>query len=177
MNILVKYEHYLLYLKENNNSDYLDRENKYRIWTKSKSLILNKFKINEEIFEGTPTEYNIVQSDNVFIITFKTKSNTEYRFDLLEEPNTKIYHLAFSLKDSDEENYEKATDLNESIEVFSKLIWILKDIKINVDEFCIGATGNPKKDKIYEYMMRFVKDWKKRKNNHYPLGWAIYFKI
>ena len=104
MNILVKYEHYLLYLKENNNSDYLDRENKYRIWTKSKSLILNKFKINEEIFEGTPTEYNIVQSDNVFIITFKTKSNTEYRFDLLEEPNTKIYHLAFSLKDSDEEN-------------------------------------------------------------------------
>jgi hypothetical protein len=67
--------------------------------------------------------------------------------------------------------------LNESIEVFSRLSWILKHIDLDVDEYCIGATGDKKKDSIYEYMMRFVNSWTKRECENYKLGWALYFNI
>ena len=56
---------------------------------------------------------------------------------------------------------------------------ILKDInnKLNVDEYCIGATDNESKNHIYEYMMRFISGWEKRETDQYDLGWAIYFKL
>lgn len=177
MDILVKYEDYLKYIIENQ-SEYLDKKNKYRIWSPSKSSIINEFKpVNEEIFNGTKTEYKLVEVESGYLITFFTNSQMEYRFDLFKEPNTNIYHLGFSISNVQQSDYEKVTDVNESIELFSRLTWILKDLKIRVDEFCIGATGNPKKDRIYEYMMRFVDSWQKRKSDHYPLGWALYFKL
>lgn len=43
--------------------------------------------------------------------------------------------------------------------------------------YCIGATGNPSKDNVYKYMMRFVSNWDKRNTDQYELGCAIYFKI
>lgn len=176
MNILVKYEDYKSYV-EIHKSPYLDKKNKYRIWSKSKDFILNGFEeINEEIFNGTETDYNLTKNGDNYLIIFNTKSGNEYRFDIIKEPNTKIYHLAFSLSKSSEFDYEKMTDMNESIEVFSRLVWILKDANLDVEEYCIGATGT-KKDKIYEYMMRFVKSWDKRENKHYKLGWALYFKL
>ena len=177
INVLVKFEHYIKYVNENN-SYYLDRKNKYRIWTKSKEFVLNGFNpINEEIFNGTETKYNVNKNEHNYCLTFKTKSETEYRFDIRKEPNTNIYHLMFSLNGINIDDYEKLTESDESIEVFSKLIWILKDLNLEVNEYCIGATGNKKKDSIYEYMMRFVKSWEKRNTNQYKLGWALYFKI
>lgn len=33
------------------------------------------------------------------------------------------------------------------------------------------------KDNIYQYLMKYVSGWEKRKTDQYDLGWAIYFKI
>lgn len=135
--------------------------------------------INEEIFEGTPTKYDIVNFDSdKILIKFSTKSQTECRLDLFKEPGTNIWHIGFSLyKNELESGYHNRTNKNEAIEVFSKLIWILQDLKLDVDEYCIGATGDSSKDATYKYMMRFVSEWEKRDTNQYNLGWALYFKI
>ena len=184
--ILVKIEDYKKYTSKYNTDKLSD---KYIIYTNSSfpkfvRENINQFfpewsekKINEEIFNGTPTEYKIIKSDsNNILIRFSSKSNTDYRLDLLKEPNNNIWHIAFSLFNSTDDNYHNQTNNNESIEVFSKLIWILRDISLNVDEYCIGATGS-KKDNIYQYMMRFISGWEKRETDQYPLGWAIYFRI
>lgn len=177
MDILVKFEDYISYV-EKYDTTYLDKKNKYRIWCKTKDFMLNGFHpVNEEIFDGTMTEYNSQKKGENYLVTFQSRSKQEYRLDLIREPNTKIYHIAFTLSNRNMDNYEKLTDLGESIEVFSRLSWILKDLNLDVDEYCIGATGDKKKDSIYEYMMRFVKSWNKRNCNSYKLGWALYFKI
>ena len=129
---------------------------------------LPKFlKTNEEIFEGIETKYDIVErNDNHCLVKFITDSNTDYRFDLFKEENTNIWHLGFSLLDSKlDSEYDILTDKKESIQIFGKIIFILKDIKsqINADEYCIGMTGNQKKDNIYQYIMRFVSGWEKEK--------------
>jgi hypothetical protein len=177
MNILVKFEDYISYYSKYNTS-YLDRKNGYRIWSPSKEYVLNGFNsVNEEIFNGTKTDYELSPNGDNYLITFKTKSNTEYRLDLIRDPNGKIYHIAFTVNDRDLQNYENITGLKESIEVFSRLSWILGDIDLDIEEYCIGATGDRRKDSIYEYMMRFVKSWEKRECSDYKLGWALYFKI
>ena len=101
----------------------------------------------EEIFNGIETIYHVSKVDDGFLIKFNSISNEEYRFDLLKEPNTNIYHLGFSLSSSNLLDYSNLTNRNESIDIFNRLIWILKDItpKLNIDEYCIGATNNPKK--------------------------------
>ena len=135
MNILVKFEDYISYV-EKYDTTYLDKKNKYRIWCRTKDFILNGFNsMNEEIFNGTRTEYNSEKKGEDYLVTFKTKSGQEYRLDLVREPNTKIHHIAFTLNNRDIVNYEKLTDLDESIEVFSRLSWILRDLKLNVDEY------------------------------------------
>lgn len=177
--ILVKLEHYIDYVKENGHNR-LDRWN--RIWAPSKSKMLYELSTGkiyeEEIFSGIETEYKIENN----VILFKCNSNTEYRFDLIKEPNENIYHLGFSLSDNDLDNsdeYEKPTNKQESLEVLNRLIWILKDIdkNIEVDEYCIGSTGNNKKDRIYEYILNYVSSWEKRDCSAYKEGWALYFKI
>lgn len=180
MNILVKFEHLIQYQKEHNTT-YLDKKNGYEVWAPSKSIILNGFKPVFEMFDGTITEYVFTEdstNDNMCII-FKTNSNTKYRLDLSKEPNTNIYHLAFSLDNVDMENYEKLTNLKESKEVFSRIAYILKDLteKYSIHEYCIGATGVEKKDFLYSSMMRYVDSWEKRDTPYYDLGWALYFKI
>ena len=138
--------------------------------------------LSEELFNGTKTEYDLSQNGNYYLITFVTKKGNKYRFDLMKEPMVNIYHLGFSEVGKNivsDDTYHDLTDKKESIEVFSKLCWILKDvsIKLNIHEFCIGATGIKGKDKIYQYMMKFVSGWEKRNTTQYDLGWAIYFTI
>jgi hypothetical protein len=180
MNILVKFEHFSQYQKEHNTA-YLDKKNGYRIWSPSKSRMLNGFKPVLEMFDGTITEYKFTVDSTVdnLCINFNTNSNTKYRLDLSKEPNTNIYHLAFSLDDIDIDNYEKLTNLKESKEVFSRIAYILKDLtkKYNIHEYCIGATNDIKKDFLYSSMMRYVDSWEKRDTDAYDLGWALYFKI
>lgn len=176
--IKVKLEDYNKFYEKYNHAR-LDRW--YRI-TPNISNLPKFLHTNEEILEGRETEYELIKNNpNEYLIKFKSKSDNEYRFDLLKEPNTKIYHLAFSesSKDINDESYENLTQRGESIDVFSKLVWILKDInsKINIDEYCIGATNDKKKNSIYEYLMKFVSGWEKRETDQYKLGWAIYFKL
>ena len=75
--------------------------------------------------------------------------------------------------------YERLTDRNESIEVFSRLSFILKNFskKLANVEFCVGATNNNSKNRLYEYFMIYTKSWEKRNTEHYDFGWALYFKI
>ena len=89
MNILVKYEHYTSYINDNNNP-YLDRKEKYRIYSKSKEFILNGFRnINEEVFDGIETKYDIDKNGDNYLILFKSKSGCDYKLELHKEPNTK----------------------------------------------------------------------------------------
>jgi len=180
MNVLVKFEHFRQYQKEHNTA-YLDKKNGYRLWSHSKTRILNNFKPVLEIFDGTFTNYIFSKesNENDMCIFFNTKSNTKYRLDLLKESNKNIYHIAFSLYGVEIDDYEILTKLNESKEVFSRIAYILKDLrdKYTIDEFCIGATGDMKKDLLYSKMMRYVTEWEKRDSDDYDLGWALYFKI
>lgn len=175
--IEVKIEDYKSYL-EKYKSEYLDKKN--MIFTNGKKSFINKlFKVNEEeIFNGLETKYTIQKNGDDYLISFDSNSNIKYRFDLLKEPNSNIYHLGFSLFNSNTNNYHSLTNNNESLEVFNRLIWILKDVtpKLNVDEYCIGSTGT-QKDNIYNYMMKFISGWEKRNTTYYPLGWALYFKL
>lgn len=177
MNILVKYEHYTSYVNKFQTTS-LDRREKYRIYSKSKDIVLNGFnKVNEEVFDGIETEYDIQKNGDNYLILFKSKSECDYKLELHREPNTKIYHISFTLFDRDQNNYEEPSDKGEAIEVYSRLLWILKSIGIDYDEYCIGATGDKRKDSIYLYLMKDTKNWQKRSTNIYPLGWALYFTV
>lgn len=161
---------------------YVDKFGTNKLDSKNEIYVIGSFppkfyrelhNIKEEIFEGTACNYEILEkTNNQVLIKFKSKSHYEYRLDIFKEINNDIWHIAFSEFD----NSIILTDKKESIDVFSRLVWILKDLYMNV-EYCIGATGDLKKDRIYQYMMRFVSNWEKRDNNDYPLGWGIYFTI
>ena len=180
MEILVKLEHFLEYQNKYNTA-YLDKKNGYRIWSRTKNNILEKiedYNITNEILDGTKTDYNVFKDkNNNFKLIFNTKNN-KYRFDLQHEKDTNIYHLMFTEDDFKNGEYEKLTNKNESIEVFSRLSYILKDFSKELKdvEFCIGATNNAK-NRLYEYFMIYTKSWEKRYTDQYDLGWALYFKI
>jgi len=170
-------------------NNYLDKYNTNKLDSKNEIFTLESFPpkfyrdrigINEEIFEGIPCSYDFLEkSDDKILIKFSSKSLSEYRVDILKEPNFDIWHIGFSEIDNelyDVEEYQSLTNKEESIDVISRIVWILSDFNMNV-EYCIGVTGDDRKDKIYEYIMRFVSKWEKRKTNQYPIGWAIYFKI
>lgn len=168
---------YIIYQEKFGHSR-LDKWN--RIWSPPKNKIFGY--LNEEIFNGLETKYDIIENDLNYLVRFITISGTEYRFDLLNEPKKKIYHLAFSLFSNEIGNdieYHRHTDKGESLELMNRLIFILKDLsdRIEVEYYCIGLTGNKKKDNIYEYMMRFLSGWEKKQTAHYETGWGIYFNI
>ena len=175
MNIKVRLNDFLEYQKKYE-TYYLDKKYKYRLHCNSKN---NLFNVNE-MFDGIETEfkYSNESIDKKFCVIFNTNSGIKYRFDFIEKEQN-IYHLAFTLDDRDVQNYDEVTDLDESKEVFGRLAYILKKISNdrNIDEFCIGATGDIKKDKIYKYMMSYVKTWEKRVTDLYDLGWGLYFTI
>lgn len=180
IHVKVKFDDFINYQKENG-TYYLDKKYGYSIWASSKSRMLNGFKPLNEIFDGIESdyEYSPESTENKLCIIFYTKSNTKYRFDLSKELDTNIYHLAFTLDNREIDNYDELSNLGESKEVLGRLSYILKDLseKLNIKEFCIGATGNPKKDAIYKYMMQYVKSWKKKDTKEYNLGWGLYFTI
>ena len=178
MQILVNFQSFISY-QEKYGTTYLDKKNKYRIWSPSKQYILNGFKKVNEMFDGIETKYNMEKNDDNYLITFTSNSGNEYRLDLFKDPEKDIYHIGFSLKDINIEDYENLTNLKEPKEVFAKLAYILKDISknIGIKEYCIGATGDLRKDEIYEYIMRYTSNWEKSETTHYNLGWALYFTI
>lgn len=98
---------------------------------------------------------------------------------MYKEPENDIWHIGFSewkMSVNEPDKYESLTNKGESIDVISRIIWILKDLNLDV-EWCIGATGDSIKDKIYQHIMKYVSGWEKRKTDQYPLGWGLYFGI
>lgn len=179
MQIFVKFESFLDF-QNKYGTTYLDKKNRYNLYSSSKGIIRNNFNKLNEIFNGIQTQYKISERKNGnYLITFTTNSGNEYRIDLILDSG--IYHIAFSLSNYNLENYEyeKLTELNESKEVFARMAYILKELskEKNIKEFCIGGTGNPKKDRIYEYIMKYVSKWEKRKDTSYEMGWALYFTM
>lgn len=177
MNIIVKLKEFSLY-QEINKSYYLDKDNGYILYYPSKSIVLGH-NINE-IFEGTICDYKIMNESNNYILLFSTINGIEYRIDLIKDTiDDYLLHICFSLANRTDIDYEELTNNNESLEVFSKIIFILKDFDIKIDSplYCIGATGNIKKDRIYQYMMRYISGWEKKKTNSYSLGWGLFFKL
>jgi len=178
--ILVRVEDYKRFIEKNGSNKLDDRNEIYTFGSFPPKFYRDQNGINEEILEGIPCSYIILESgDDKILIGFESKSSSEYRMDLLKEPGTNIWHIGFSEIDNqiyDIEKYQSLTEKGEAIDVISRLVFILRDINMNV-EYCIGATGDDKKDRIYEYIMRFVSNWEKRDTDEYPLGWAIYFKI
>lgn len=175
--VLVKYDDFVSY-KNTHGTDKLDENSVICAPSKTK-LVSRLFPVNEEIFNGTKTQYSISKSSDGYLITFKSNSDTEYRFDLLKDPDDDIYHLAFGLLDTNDVEYEVLTNKNESLEVFSRLIWILKDTssKKGIDKFIIGMTNDEKKNRIYQYMMKFISGWKKIDTTNYDTGKGIYFEL
>ena len=179
MEILVKLKHLIKY-QNKYQSAYLDKKNGYRIWARTKENHLSEIEdynsINE-MLDGIKTEYNAFKDDkNNYKLLFNSKLNN-YRFDL--QYDGFVYHLMFSEEHYRNGDYEKLTNYKESIEVFSRLAYILKDfsVKLGDVEFCIGATDNESKNRLYEYFMKYTKSWYKKDTKEYDLGWALYFEI
>ena len=172
--ILVKLDDFILYL-ENNKTDRLDNNNV--IWSQSKSILISNLFL-EKAFDGIETNYSLHKNQGGYLIIFNSKSNSEYRFDLMRD-NQNIYHLGFSLSDSDISDYEELTDKGESMDVFNRLIWILRDVSRveNIKKFFIGSTNSEKKNRIYQYLMRYISKWEKRESDQYESGWGIYFEL
>mgnify|MGYP001377380110 CR=1 FL=1 len=181
LHIRVKIKDYERYFEKYGHAR-LDRWNRIIPDVNTLPKFIRKFN-EEEIFDGIETPYELIENNNGYLILFKSNSNTEYRFDLLKEPDTDIYHLGFSTSDKkvtdNDDVYSSLTYKGESKEVFAKLVWILKDLvpKLNIHQFCIGATNDEQKNKIYQYMMRLVSGWERKESNQYDLGWALYFTL
>jgi hypothetical protein len=172
--IQVNFKDYNRHIEKYGNSNLCDN---FQIYSKG---CLPKFmNVNEEeIFEGKETKYEIIKNlDNLILIKFKSKSLTDYRLDLMKEPNTDIWHIGFSLFDIQYgPDYDKRTEKYEAIDTISRIIWILNDMDMNC-EYCIGATSDSSKNIIYEYILKSSNWWEKRLTNQYDLGWGIYFRI
>jgi hypothetical protein len=143
-------------------------------------FIRENLNINEELFEGIPTNYQIIEENSeYFLIKFSSKSNNYYRMDLYKERENDIWHIGFSewkMSVNEPDKYESLTNKGESIDVISRMIWILKNLNLD-GELCIGATGDSRKDRIYQYIMKYVSGWEKRKTDEYQLGWGLYFRV
>ena len=94
---------------------------------------LNNFEPINEVFEGTETNYTIQKKGNDYLLLFKTKSNTGYRIDLIQDKeDIKLYHIGFSLSKNDHTNYDDLTKLDEQTEVIPILVGLLESIFNNI---------------------------------------------
>jgi hypothetical protein len=104
------------------------------------------------MLDGIKTNYqNFKDNKNNFKLIFNTNSNNKYRFDLQLEQNTNIYHLMFSEEKFEKGEYEKLTNKNEAIEVFSRLYYILTDFSKNLNnvEFCCLYIKNVQENNLF----------------------------
>jgi len=132
----------------------------------------------DEIFDSkidnldyTENKYKHSKYNNEENITyvFKSKSNTEYRLDLvvlLEENKNlkdirlhdkKFISVSFSLLNSNDENYDTPTNLNELYDVMSRIRYFieLNEYKINNNYVFMFGKPSTNKIKMYEYFIKF----------------------
>jgi hypothetical protein len=201
MNYLyTQYKHYVKYITENGTN----RVHKgIKILASSnKFSSLSNFKFNEEIFEK-PIEC-VYEIDNINInqikITFKSKSNVEYRLDIFKiiEDGILYNHISYTknddIFDKNPENqqeqdemdmkYEEPTNNYEVYDLLGRVRFILNsmvDDKVIENSFCVGGTLFLKKNNLYKYFLKIVvgeDGFEKRDTGVYPkVGWGLYFKI
>lgn len=199
--IYSKYEHYLKYLSENN-TDRLYKGLKLTTSSNNKTNLFNNNRLNEEIFNNSiQCDYEIANLKNNHIkVIFKSKNDNEYRIDIFKilENNKIINHIGFTLNNdifditptTPEEQeifdieYEKMTNISEIYDILGRIRYILENMvndKIIDSSFCIGGTKFIKKNKLYEYMLKFIvgdDGFEKRESDTYPkIGWGLYFDI
>jgi hypothetical protein len=179
--INVKYSDYTSYV-DMYGTDKIDKWHRvYPHNSKSSSIVNISGLLQEYVFEPVPTDYDTTRSGDNFLFTFYSKRGNGYRLDLIREPDTTIYHVAFS----DASNhigsidYEIPTNKGEAFDVISRISWILGDIcdVVDASEYCVGGTGDTRKDAMYKYMMKYAKTFDVRKTDHYESGWALYFTM
>lgn len=111
---------------------------------------------------------------------FKSKSDTEYRLDLvilIEKDsdlkdvrlhNKKFISVSFSLSNSNEENYDEQTGLDELYDVMSRIRYLieLNEYKTKYDYIFMFGKPADNKIKMYEYFIkicfpdyRLIKDY------------------
>ena len=199
--IYSKYEHYLKYLLKNN-TDRLHKGLKLTTSSNNKTSLFNNNRLNEEIFNNSiQCDYEIVNLKNNHIkVIFKSKNDNEYRIDIFKilENSKIINHIGFTLNNdifditptTPEEQeifdieYEKMTNISEIYDILGRIRYILENMvndKIIDSSFCIGGTKFIKKNKLYEYMLKFIvgdDGFEKRESDIYPkIGWGLYFDI
>ena len=138
---------------------------------------------NEILNTNLITNY-IKENDELY--SFYSDSKTKYRLDIIlknEEDKGIVNHIAFSLYDNNETNYDKLTDKKEMIEILNRIKYIINDLVNNhnlYNYFCIGGTELETKNNIYEYSLYILlgeNNYKKLKTNLYDSGWGLYFEI
>jgi hypothetical protein len=201
MNYLyTQYKHYIKYINENG-TDRIYKGLKI-LPISNKFSGLSNFKINEEIFEKPIEcvyEINYINSNQIKI-TFKSKSNVEYRLDLFKiiEDGVLYNHISYTknddIFDKNPENqqeqdeidmrYEEPTNNYEVYDLLGRIRFILNSMvndKVIENSFCVGGTLFLKKNYLYKYFLKMIvgeDGFKKRDTVVYPkVGWGLYFKI
>ena len=101
-----------------------------------------------------------------FELIFETYSGFEYKIDFLPYSikactinlgTNYAYNISFSGSENsifgNVEEYNNPTKRNEEIEVFSRVLYILDDFKIDHNVFVVGETRYDIKNKIYNYII------------------------
>jgi hypothetical protein len=125
---------------------------------------LDKLEYNEEKYKHS----KYTNEENI-IYYFKSKSNIEYRLDLviLMEENSslkdvrlhdkKFISVSFSVANSNDENYDTPTNLNELYDVMSRIRYLieLNEYKINNGYVFMFCKPSANKIRMYEYFIKY----------------------
>ncbi len=145
--------------------------------------LFNVSSLNEILDSDLITNYKKI-NDNLY--SFFTVSKQKYRLDIIlknEKNIGLVNHIAFSLYERTESNYDILTNKKEMIEVLNRIKFIINDLVTNfniINYFCIGGTELESKNNIYEYVLFILLGeygYEKKYTDLYDSNWGLYFKI
>jgi len=125
-------------------------------------------KLSELEFKESKYAHDLYQDEENIIYYFKSKTDIEYRLDLviLIEKNTslkdvrlhnkKFISVSFSLANSNNLNYDTPTNLNELYDVMSRIRYLIELNEYKTKDNYVFMFGKPSDDKIrmYEYFIK-----------------------
>jgi hypothetical protein len=125
-------------------------------------------KLSELEFKESKYKHDAYQGEENIIYYFKSKTDIEYRLDLviLIEKNTslkdvrlhnkKFISVSFSLANSNNLNYDTPTNLNELYDVMSRIRYLIELNEYKTKDNYVFMFGKPSDDKIrmYEYFIK-----------------------
>ena len=125
-------------------------------------------KLEKLEFKEVKYEHEKYQGEENLAYYFKSKSDIEYRLDLviifeknndlkdLRLYNKKFISVSFSLANSNNVNYDTATNLNELYDVMSRIRYLIELNEYKTKDNYVFMFGKPSDDKIkmYEYFIK-----------------------